>query len=90
MIQWWCYEGILTVIQLDFAELQLRKWGLKPEHINICQPIDLLPIIPLYMLILFTNWAYSRLVYLMTWAFTAKVHLYEWYAVMLEEDGGHS
>lgn len=46
MIQWWCYEAILTVIQLDFAEVQLRKWALKPEHVNICQPIDLLPIIP--------------------------------------------
>lgn len=62
MIQWWCYEAILTVIQLDFAELQLRKWALKPEHVNICQPTDLLPIIPLYMLILSTNGAYSCLV----------------------------
>lgn len=90
MIQRWCYEAILTVIQLDFAELQLRKWALKPEHVNICQPIDLLPIISLYMLILFTNGAYSCLVSLRTWAFTAKLHLYEWYAVILEEDGGHS
>lgn len=83
MIQWWCYEAMLTVIQLDFAELQLRKWALKPEHVNICQPIDLLPIIPLYMLILFANGAYSCLVSLRNWAFTAKLYLYEWYAMML-------
>lgn len=90
MIQWWCYEAILTVLQLDFAELQLRKWALKPEHVNICQPTDLLPIIPLYMLILFINGAFSCLVSLRTCVFTAKRHFYEWYAVMLEEYGLHS
>lgn len=73
MIQWWRYESILTIIQLDFAEPQLRKWALKPEHVNICQLIDLLPIILLYILILFTNGAPSRLVSLRTWTFYSHI-----------------